>query len=495
MPGGGAPWGGCPVLSRPGDREGERAFAKAEVVSITVTGKAGAAAPITNTVHFANNSTSGFGVVIGANGAMVNGSSKIVFNARLAMPEWLSKATGAGSTAKADVYVNGQFAEEVTISSLTGSAGDENFILAGTTTGTYYNPQNISVEITEILWDEVTVKFVGDNGAEVAGDDFAGSVYAGSTASAAMAAAGSGEALTFKYTSSVDGAQVTFTVDTTKGVKLDTGATGTSTLTTTKDTAAAASPTQKVLPDGTGFITVKVTGLKDLKEKVNVTVNGDADSESLTAAYNVPSNPLTNAETASLVITAKSAKINQGDPAVFGLKLTAACADGVRGYKVTIKIDDEHAAVTSDIVKDTTEVFVTIPNVTADLDLEKAMITVTPVEGLYVKSASWSGAVLTVVFSEAINPDGHTGSGDTGSASDCGTTTVVQPDGVTVVYTVFDNRAANAGYEGVWSPAGPVFDGIFTDPATYEAASDSQPVAHQKITILDGGTCSIAGQP
>lgn len=204
---------------------------------------------------------------------------------------------------------------------------------------------------------------------------------------------------------------------------------------------------------------------------------------------------LTNAETASLVITAKSAKINQGDPAVFGLKLTAACADGVRGYKVTIKIDDEHAAVTSDIVKDTTEVFVTIPNVTADLDLEKAMITVTPVEGLYVKSASWSGAVLTVVFSEAINPDGHTGSGDTGSASDCGTTTVVQPDGVTVVYTVFDNRAANAGYEGVWSPAGPVFDGIFTDPATYEAASDSQPVAHQKITILDGGTCSIAGQP
>nr|WP_325294101.1 hypothetical protein [uncultured Oscillibacter sp.] len=156
-------------MSRPGDREGERAFAKAEVVSITVTGKAGAAAPVTTNVTIQPGKENGADA--SSSGAVIDSTGAINVNFSLKAPEWVP--AGAAMTVGYQIKVNGATMKTVAPAAFTDKVGNtlSGYVVesvADALSGvTLSGGEKVEILITSIAYDKVSIKYVDASGTDI----------------------------------------------------------------------------------------------------------------------------------------------------------------------------------------------------------------------------------------------------------------------------------------------------------------------------------------
>ncbi len=274
-------------MSRPGDREGERAFAKAEVVSITVTGKAGASTdPKGNEVVLAKGVEN---ATLNAGNAAVSGG-KVTFEASITGPEWSKNLVATDIEFKYQVESNGVVVvpEITTAINPTKAGGNlytftESNISHSTPAGAGISAAlPVKVTITEITYKAADIKYVDDDMNDITADVLkaAGTTLDNTSSSESkLSTSTTGTSFGVGYTS----ADKTTTKLTAKIISgSGTGVTGEA-LSAALSTATAsglstAATALKANAKGDGFVVVQISGIKDLKPLFTLT----ADTANLT---------------------------------------------------------------------------------------------------------------------------------------------------------------------------------------------------------------------
>ena len=440
-------------MSRPGDREGERAFAKAEVVSITVTGKAGAAAPVTTNVKFADGAANG--AEIGFSGASVDTSNDLNIMYNLTAPKWIGAS--ATATVEAQITINGVPAATATTTTSAVSGG----VLAGTKAAAVSNvPSGAKVEvvITEITYSHVAIQYLNHSGEDItgkmtaAGSEDEAAVASGASAAVEYSTTDQTNKPSFTLTSgAVAGTvgSVTYVTDSWNATITGLQAKGDAAVVITVDDSAV-EPTFALALDGTNVKSGSdantlsdwgVTGATDGAQKATVTLSSNAGA-------------LKPTDNATLTITNKTALVDAFE------------------YTATVTLDSG-ATYTKDYngTANGATVF-TISGIQADTKVTGVELAVKTPKLAVTKAEFGAGNTkLTLTFNAAINPATAI-AGNFGLTNvTAGATTTVEMSGEdTIVISVVGGSfsgavtmtagavqskaaAANTAVGGSWTPA------------------------------------------
>ncbi len=387
---------------------GERAFAKAEVVSITVTGKAGASTdPKGNEVVLAEGVEN---ATLNAGNAAVSGG-KVTFEASITGPEWSKNLVATDIEFKYQVESNGVVVvpEITTAINPTKAGGNlytftESNISHSTPAGAGISAAlPVKVTITEITYKAADIKYVDDDMNDITADVLkaAGTTLDNtSTKESKLPTSTTGASFGVGYTS----ADKTTTKLTAKIISgSGTGVTGEA-LSAALSTATAsglstAATALKANAKGDGFVVVQISGIKDLKPLFTLT----ADTANLTNGTGVAISgfgPGSGTELLKLAIGPAQAGTGIESTKTVTVDATISAATTFYAYKVKIaglgETDWLNATdgLTGRIFSGT---------ISENKVIEDSDITIEVVEQFAATKAEQTGDKLTVTFNRPVD--------------------------------------------------------------------------------------------
>ena len=423
---------------------GERAFAKAEVVSITVTGSKEAPSTGAGSLTTENGFVLDYDVV-------VNGADSYI-KAKITYPEWVGNTPGTTVSGNLNAFIGNVAIGTAGMITFTRTKGTE---ATGEATvkiaGAVVDGKNIT--LGEVSGSELTASYVK---VKYEGTDVAKYV-AGETKE--LSSSGAAIALSFSTTAAdatINGAVKYTVTGCASEVTTPTAVTATSGAITSLTGAA-------VVPNGDGYVVVTLTGLDQLVQAYSIVTSGELDIKDKGDAANT---------SGKIEITgAPAAAIPEGTKAA--IQATIDNLNSNYAYKVTVTLEDGtklEGLVTAASTATTLGASIVV---TENIDLSKADVVVEAVPALaLVGSAEANGANYTFTFNRPVAKKSGFVEGTDVTTDGAGTISGVEIEGTKVTVILSEALASGKKVELI---VGALVDAEYAANATTAAATYTAP--------------------
>ena len=354
---------------------------------------------------------------------------------------------GATLTVSYNVLIDGFVVDSNTKTATVANAGEAVSFNVRDTSNVAGDDETVTVKITNVTTDEVSVKYVnGDTNGTLATSSAAKTVNVGTPDAG------------FKFTVDTSSAATSLKYSVT-GLKTAADNVTDKTFTTSDKSEQTVSNTTGA--KGDAYVVVTVYGLKDIVEtyKIDTTAVASIDVDG------------TGVGTDALTVAVKggtSTGIAKGTNKTITVKMSAIANTGVGAYKVTVKIDGQN--YTKTLTNTTAAELCTIP-VNGNITIAAEDVTVEAIPALAVKSASWTDTTVTIVFNEGTLVEAK--------AKDTASYTYTDKDrgGVTVLSAEVENNVVTLTF----------VDGLLAEGDTVVVGTDVGLASSETITLAADG--------
>ena len=420
------------------DNDKKDSKVQSATADFTITGVSQPTAPATATVKFAGDVTTMDGTGIGASGAMVDSTGKVLINLNLTAPDFVKQddattTNNSGVKVEANVSVNGVAVGSFTgATALSGNVANTGIVAISDNSIANMTPgSSVEVVITKVTYDTVMVQYVDAKGTDITSK----MVTAGSDASTSTTAA----TITVKYPSTD---AVNFPV-----ISVVSGLTKTGTITQPTSLTGGVTADGSIAGyeiKGTEEVVIKIDAAK-VTPSFALSLGDDVKAAATALSTYGVTGTTDGAETVTVTLGANATGMTASS--VCTVTVSAAALTEAYKYAAKITLDNGQTYTEACDVNGTNPLAVfSVKNITADTKITKLEIIETP--KLTTKLAlNDAKNMLTLTFNTPVDPSTVTltNIGITAGTQTTGTTVdvvkvEVAADGMSATVTVADGK-------------------------------------------------------